>query len=492
MSYGALMQCSGRLDSLIDKMAAADNSTGDLVSMEKKTIDTASPDSANTGMSQKQVADVSVNKNDYVTAGVMTSPTGEVANRTQKTDILSYALKAAEWLSRSDKTAGKKSPINEELPKQLLRKTGEEALADGNLDAALEAASAFNALDAAEKIGEDLEAKVAVMKHFTYLEDMGQIKSASALFSDWLFNDKTAQYWNGMWPADQEINEEDGEQHYKQTTGWNYDNNGSYTSPDTTAYGKAHYPYLGRDKRAGMEWSDWGHKLKDSVPGILGGAAMLGAGLARPQWMGQVARRALLAGGGTALGLGVLPAAEHRGGMSRLYNLAVRNPLTTGLLTGGTTAAAHSQALHRARPNASPQAARGGSPVPSPVPLEEILTPSIMTGAGLAGAGINEYNRPNSWIRDLTGGTNRTVLPTWHPGSWLHRDGYVHPATAGLLGAAAGAGGQYLADRYLFGKKSSPMDLVLTGTAGGLTGAGLGHLYNQYNVDYDKVRRPVR
>lgn len=396
----------------------------------------------------------------------------------QKTDRLSNARNLIACLMERDKISSLSTP-DEDAAHNLIRKKGEAALLAGDIDSAVEAASAYNALDAAEEIGEELVEKVAAMNRFQLLEDMGHIKSASAMFGAWL-EDKMAYGASGITDLANDSWREEADLDDKYVTDVN--KLSGYAYP---------YPYLS-DKKAYFDTEGWVEKLKRSAPSILGGGAALAAGIygkklgAPASSLGNIRRflvnpvvsTGLAATGAGALASGVAPEMTGTGLLPGAYNVAVRNPLTTGMLAGAAASGIHNRHISNSRTRAAG------------MNVLHNMAPPVLAVGGAAGLGRVEYNRPNSWIRDLLGQTNRTILPSDHPSAGIHRYGRINPLYAGIGGAALGAGAQMLADRHISGK-IDPVDALTMGAAGGVLGAGTGHLYNQYNVDYGKVKRPV-
>ena len=205
----------------------------------------------------------------------------------------------------------------------------------------------------------------------------------------------------------------------------------------------------------------------------------------------------VVAGGAAA----IAPEIEGDGALAGIYNTAVRNPIATGLAVGSIGSAIGAGTLRNNRHVVNPAFdawVTAGQPGKAPVnmvldPLIEKTRGAMKGTAGalllgsLGAAGVREYDRPNSVIKDFTGGTNRTVLPSSNPFALTQRDGMYNPYAYGALGGIGGAGLSMVGQQLVKGS-INPMDVAMAGMGGGVLGGGGAYLANQLNVDYNKVK----
>lgn len=300
-------------------------------------------------------------------------------------------------------------------------------------------------------------------------------------------------------------------------------------------------PYIYDKTSAQLKEGDgWFDRIRKQLPGIAAGAGALGVGLAMRKpgkvlphlagnlprggsYAGRMLQAALIPGGAAALGGGLvgLGRYDNSSTLGAVLNAYGNNPLAAGLLAGSLGSGAEAlrvknlmkvaKQAHEAIPKQAPnininntvlntaeRIARdarrplvdmglAGSLDVVPDQIFETGMRNLPTALGVAGAGAlaaSEFRRPNSWLRDLFGITNRTVLPgSYYPGS-------VNPLMAGAASGIIGAGAHMIGDYAASGSTPSLKHLG-TGLATGGLGVLGGNLYNTYRIDYkNDVRKP--
>jgi len=214
----------------------------------------------------------------------------------------------------------------------------------------------------------------------------------------------------------------------------------------------------------------------------------------------------------------IAPEIKGDGLISKVYNTAVRNPVTTGLTVASIGAGLGSHFMkmpkvvnpewttaNNAFESAVRKLVRGNVPASTytlpknphirmvedaaRLAMKEHLgqAAGVLGSGALGGVIVNEYDRPNSWGKDFMGGTNRTVLPSDNPYAATQRPKVYNPYVYSALGGIGGAGlsmiGQQLAKGSI-----NPMDVAIAGMGGSTIGGGGAYLANQLNVDYNKVK----
>lgn len=412
---------------------------------------------------------------------------------------------------RTDRTAS--------LMRDLIERRGLRALEEGDVDKAASMAVTLAAFEESEKLGVELEDKVAALNKLLAEEENGTMQDVQA---------KLACSGNVC------------------------------DVLDLLAY---------RDKVASAvppapveePPSRWRHPAMRYVYGGLGAAGLgvaLGAGRGKlgaklltkhlspyNVYRTKLLSRGLLAGGLGTAGAGAAGMRDWGDSLSgRFMNMVGRNPLTVGAAAGVGAAAVmrsgdlnalarykeHSKKIadyKRQVAQLEPGTARSAAardalnrkiatqtqsfygsnpgvrarglpmgyftnPASGPLPGEDAI-PAAAIGLGLGLLG-KEYNRPRSWLRDYTGGTNVSIIPASAPGAESQRMGgrALNPWAMGAGAGAAGMAGHYLLSQGLGLDSPSIPTILGTGAAAALTGAGAANLYNYLGVQYPNVDRP--